>query len=56
MDTAAKASVLFVYYSYTKQTLKVVETKAGVLRDRGSEVVEVRSNCSFLVQWFAVGG
>jgi menaquinone-dependent protoporphyrinogen IX oxidase len=35
----AKPSVLFVYYTYTQQTLKVVETMAGVLRDRGSEVV-----------------
>jgi hypothetical protein len=33
-----KPSVLFVYYSYTKQTLKVVETMAGVLRERGSDV------------------
>jgi hypothetical protein len=38
MDSAAKPSVLFVYYSYTKQTLKVVETMAGVLRERGSDV------------------
>lgn len=34
-----KTLVLFVYYSYTQQTLKVVETMAGVFRDRGSEVV-----------------
>jgi hypothetical protein len=39
MDTATKPPVLFVYYSYTKQTLKVVETMAGVLRDRGCDVV-----------------
>jgi hypothetical protein len=39
MDTANKPSILFVYYSYTKQTLKVVETMAGVLRDRGCDVV-----------------
>jgi len=39
MDTATKPAVLFVYYTYTQQTLKVVETMAGVLRDRGSEVV-----------------
>src|SRR5271170_6045262 len=38
METATKPSVLFVYYSYTKQTLKVVETMAGVLRERGSDV------------------
>ena len=37
-DSAAKPSVLFVYYSYTKQTLKVVETMAGVLRGRGCDV------------------
>jgi hypothetical protein len=38
MDTSTKPSVLFVYYSYTKQTLKVVETMAGVFRNRGSNV------------------
>ena len=38
METSAKPSVLFVYYTYTKQTLKVVETMAGVFRDRGCEV------------------
>jgi len=38
METSAKPSVLFVYYTYTKQTLKIVETMAGVFRDRGSEV------------------
>jgi hypothetical protein len=37
MDTATKPSVLFVYYSYTKQTLKVVETMAGC-----SEIVVLR--------------
>jgi multimeric flavodoxin WrbA len=31
-------SVLFVYYTYTQQTLKIVETMAAVLRDRGCEV------------------
>jgi menaquinone-dependent protoporphyrinogen IX oxidase len=39
MGTASKPAVLFVYYSYTKQTLKVVATMAGVLRDRGCDVV-----------------
>jgi hypothetical protein len=39
MDTGTIPSALFVYYTYTQQTLKVVETMAGVLRDRGSEVV-----------------
>jgi hypothetical protein len=38
MDTATKPSVLLVYYTYTQQTLKVVEAMAGVFRDRGSEV------------------
>jgi hypothetical protein len=33
---------LFVYYTYTQQTLKVVETMARVLRDRGWEVQEAR--------------
>ena len=32
MDTAKKPSVLFVYYTYTQQTLKVVVTMAGVPR------------------------
>jgi hypothetical protein len=35
MDSATKPSVLFVYYSYTQQTLKVVEAMAEVLRNRG---------------------
>jgi hypothetical protein len=39
MDAATKPSVLFVYYTYTQQTLKIVETMAGVLCDRGAEVV-----------------
>jgi hypothetical protein len=30
-----KPSVLFVYYTYTQQTLKVAEAMAGVLRGRG---------------------
>jgi menaquinone-dependent protoporphyrinogen IX oxidase len=38
MDSARKASVLFVYYTYTQQTLKVVEAMADVLRNRGCEV------------------
>jgi hypothetical protein len=32
--------VLFVYYTYTQQTRKVVEAMARVLRDRGWEVRE----------------
>jgi hypothetical protein len=38
MDSAKKLSVLFVYHTYTQQTLKVVEAMTGVLRDRGCEV------------------
>jgi menaquinone-dependent protoporphyrinogen IX oxidase len=37
MEPARKPSVLLVYYTYTQQTLKVVETMAGVLRDRGCD-------------------
>jgi hypothetical protein len=37
MNSAMKPSVLFVYYTYMQQTLKVVEAMAKVLRDRGSE-------------------
>jgi hypothetical protein len=40
MDLAPKPSVLFVYYTYTQQTLKIVETMSTVLRDRGAEVVQ----------------
>jgi hypothetical protein len=39
MEAATKPSVLFVYYSYTQQTLRIVETMAGVVRDRGCEAV-----------------
>lgn len=38
MDSPKKPSVLFVYYSFTQQTMKVVEAMACVLRDRGAEV------------------
>ena len=37
-DSAGKPSVLFVYFTYTKQTLKVVEAMAGVFRGRGCDV------------------
>src|SRR5580700_6661303 len=37
-DSAGKPSVLFVYFTYTKQTRKVVEAMAEVLRDRGCDV------------------
>lgn len=38
MDSPKKPSALFVYYSYTQQTRKVIEAMAGVLRDRGADV------------------
>jgi menaquinone-dependent protoporphyrinogen IX oxidase len=38
MDPAGKPSVLFVYYTYTQQTLKVAEAMAEVLRGRGCDV------------------
>ena len=38
MDSVRKPSVLFAYYTYTQQTLKVVEAMADVLRSRGCEV------------------
>jgi hypothetical protein len=36
--TATKPRVLFVYYTFSRQTLSVVEVMSGVLRDRGCEV------------------
>jgi hypothetical protein len=38
MNPAHKPQVLFVYYTYTKQTLKAVEAMADVLRDRDIDV------------------
>jgi menaquinone-dependent protoporphyrinogen IX oxidase len=38
MDSARKPSVLFVYYTYTQQTVKVLEAMGEVLRDRGCEI------------------
>src|SRR4051795_7771141 len=35
MDTARKPKVLFVYYTFTKQALKVTEDMEAVFRDRG---------------------
>ncbi len=35
---ATKPQVLFVYYTYTQQSLRVVEAMAEVLRERGCEV------------------
>ena len=40
--TATRLQVLFVYYSYTQQTLKVVEAMADMLRERGCEVRQAR--------------
>jgi menaquinone-dependent protoporphyrinogen IX oxidase len=37
MDPATRPSVLLVYFSYTHQTEKVMETMAEVLRNRGCE-------------------
>jgi menaquinone-dependent protoporphyrinogen IX oxidase len=38
MATTKRPQVLFVYYTYTQQALKVAEAMAAVLRDRGCEV------------------
>lgn len=38
MDGTAKPSVLFVYFTYTNQTRKVVDVMAEVLRDRDVDV------------------
>jgi menaquinone-dependent protoporphyrinogen IX oxidase len=38
MATHKKPSILFVYYTYSQQTLRVVESMAAVLRDRGCDV------------------
>jgi multimeric flavodoxin WrbA len=40
--TATKPKVLFVYYTYSQQTLRVVEVMTGVLRERGCEVRQVK--------------
>lgn len=33
-----KPSVLFIYHTYTQQTLKMVETMTRALRDRSSDL------------------
>jgi flavodoxin len=38
MAPAERPAVLFVYYSYTQQTLKVVKAMAAALRERGVQV------------------
>jgi menaquinone-dependent protoporphyrinogen IX oxidase len=40
--TATKPRVLLIYYTYSKQTLRVVEAIADVLRERGCEVRQAR--------------
>ena len=40
--TATKPQVLFVYYTYTQQTVRVIEAMANVLRERGCEVRQAR--------------
>ena len=37
MDSVTRPSVLMVYFSYTHQTEKVMESMAEVLRHRGCE-------------------
>jgi menaquinone-dependent protoporphyrinogen IX oxidase len=38
VESEAKPSVLLVYYSYTHQTVRVLDAMADVLRDRGCDV------------------
>jgi hypothetical protein len=38
MTITKKPSILFVYYTYSQQTLLVVESMAGILRERGCDV------------------
>ena len=40
--TATKPKVLFVYYTYSQQTLRVVEVMTSVLRERGCEVRQAK--------------
>jgi hypothetical protein len=40
--TASQPRVLFVYFTYSQQTLKVVEAMSDVLRTRGCDVVQAR--------------
>jgi hypothetical protein len=65
--TATSPKILFVYYTYSQQTLRVVEAMADVLRARGCEVVQARiefidqrytdlfSYFPFKHPWLAVG-
>ena len=38
MDSATKPSVLFIYFTYTNQTHKVIDAMAEVLRGHGCDV------------------
>jgi hypothetical protein len=40
--SADKPKVLFVYFTYSQQTLRVVEAMTGVLRERGCEVEQAK--------------
>src|SRR4029077_6954151 len=40
--TGMRLRVLFIYYTYTQQTLRVIDAMAGVLRERGCEVRQAR--------------
>jgi menaquinone-dependent protoporphyrinogen IX oxidase len=40
--TVTKPKVLFVFYTYSQQTLSVVEVMAGELRERGCEVSQAK--------------
>ena len=40
MKAEKRPSVLFVYFSYTGQTLKLVETMTEVLEARGCDVTQ----------------
>jgi hypothetical protein len=65
--SADKRKVLFVYFTYSQQTLRVVETMAGALRQRGCDVALARieftdprysdlfSHFPFKHPWLAVG-
>jgi hypothetical protein len=40
--TGTRPRVLLLYYTYTQQTLKVIQAMDGVLRERGCEVRQAR--------------
>ena len=44
MDSGTKPRVLFVYYTFTKQALKVTEDMESVFRDRGGTPNAPRSS------------